>query len=259
MQKNWLHKFYFVLSILAMGSILLTWVMVSAYRPRLMPPPEAVWTRFMGTFDRPIRGVSLFGHAWNSLKRVFTGLIFAWSLGISFGTLIGWNKKCKAIFGTVFELLRPIPAIAWIPLVIMWFGIGELPKVILVFLGTFPTMVINSSSGVKLADKQNIDVGRAFGASRLQMLFEIVIPTALPSIFAGVRSSVGGGWLVVLAAEMLGANSGLGFLVTRGWEGGDIPLVVVAIIFIGVIGAVLSYITASIERRLCPWNVKRSD
>ncbi len=256
-RKQIIHNLlYWGLPILAVTLILVAWVMFSANNPRLMPPPGDVWQRFIKTFQRPIAKTTLFGHAWASLSRVLLALLFSWAFGIAFGIMIGWNKKCKAIFGSIFELIRPIPPIAWIPIVIMWFGIGEFPKVLLVFIGTFVPLVINTSTGISMVDKINIDVGKVFGGSNGQILKEIVIPTALPSIFAGIRTSVSSGWTTVLAAEMLGAQKGLGALVTRGWQGSDMALVLVAVITIAIIGAILAIILNKMEEVVCPWTRK---
>ena len=241
------------LPILAVACILCAWVIFSHNNPELFPTPVAVWERFIRTFTKPISKINLLGHAWDSMKRVLIALLLAWVLGILFGILIGWNKVCNAIFGSIFELLRPIPPIAWIPIRVMWLGIGELPKVILVFIGTFSPVVINTASGIKLVDPINIHVGKIFGANTWQTLKEIVVPTALPSVFAGMRTSVSNGWTTVLAAEMMGAQTGLGSLVTRGWQGSDMALVLVAVIAIAIIGALLSGITQRVEKAVCPW------
>ena len=158
----------------------------------------------------------------------------------------------KALFGSIFELFRPIPPIAWIPIIIMWFGIGEFPKILIVFIGSFIPVVINTEDGIRLVEKEYIDVGRVFGANRTQLLMEFVVPTALPAIFAGIRTSVSSAWTVVLAAEMLGADHGVGALVTRGWNAGDMALVFVSIICIGIIGAILAYVLNKLEKVVEP-------
>lgn len=252
--KKLKNTIYTILPIISIVLFVALWIILSYRSEGVFPSPVGTWQRFLLLLEKPIKKTSLLGHAWASLRRVLIALIFSWTIGISFGILIGWNKTCKALLGTIFECLRPIPPIAWIPIVIMCLGIGETAKVVVVFIGTFTPVVINTSAGITLVDKLNIDVGKAFGGNQRQVLFDIVIPTAYPSIFTGIRTSVGSGWTVVLAAEMLGASKGLGFLVTRGWEGGDMALVVVTIVCIGIIGALLSLVMAVIERRLCPWN-----
>lgn len=242
------------LPVLAIAFVAVGWILFSGSHPELMPPPSAVWKRFILTFTKPIAKTTLLGHAWASLRRVMLALLVAWAFGISFGILIGWNKKAKAFFGSIFEVIRPIPPIAWIPIIIMWFGIGEFPKILLVFIGTFVPLVINTCAGIEMVDKINIQVGRIFGGNNRQILVDLVVPTALPSIFAGIKTSVSSGWTTVLAAEMLGAKLGLGALVTRGWQGSDLSLVLVSVITIAIIGALLSIIIQKLEKVVCPWN-----
>lgn len=245
---------YWGLPVLAICSIGFLWISFSAVYPNLMPGPAAVWERMVRTFTKPIGRINLIGHAWASLKRVLFALLFAWGFGITFGIIIGWNKKARALLGSIFEVIRPIPPIAWIPLIIMWFGIGEGAKVIIVFIGTFVPLVINTSTGIRMVDPINLQVGKIFGGSNYQILTEIVVPTALPSIFAGIRTSVSSGWTTVLAAEMLGATAGLGSMVTKGWQGGDMALVLVAVITIAIVGFALTVVLNKLEKVVCPWN-----
>ena len=231
-QKAIRNVLYWGLPVLAIILIIIGWISFSAGNPDLMPTPLDVWERFIRTFTRPVAKTTLLGHAWASLRRVLIALFIAWAFGIGFGILIGWNRAARAFFGSIFEVIRPIPPIAWIPI------------------------VINTSAGIEMVDKINIHVGRIFGGNDKQILKEIVIPTALPSIFAGIRTSVSSGWTTVLAAEMMGAQQGLGSLVTRGWQGSDLSLVLVAVITIAIIGALLAIILQKLEEVLCPWNNK---
>jgi taurine transport system permease protein len=245
---------YIILPILSLLLIVMAYAFVQRKLPMLLPDAAGLWNRFTKTFTNPIKNVNLIGHILASLRRVMIALAFAWSLGILFGVLIGWNRVFKALFGSIFELFRPIPPIAWIPIIIMWFGIGEFPKILIVFIGSFIPVVINTEDGSRLVEKEYIDVGRVFGANRTQLLMEFVVPTALPAIFAGIRTSVSSAWTVVLAAEMLGADHGVGALVTRGWNAGDMALVFVSIICIGIIGAILAYVLNKLEKVVSPWN-----
>lgn len=153
---------YWGLPVLAVVLIAVGWISFSAFNPELMPSPAQVWERLVKTFTKPIAKTTLFGHAWASLRRVLLALLVSWVFGIAFGILIGWNKKARAFFGSIFEVIRPIPPIAWIPIVIMWFGIGEFPKILLVFIGTFVPLVINTSTGIEMVDRINIQVKYLF-------------------------------------------------------------------------------------------------
>jgi len=244
---------FWILPVLSICLILGGWIWFAATHPDLMPNPRQVFERFLRTFTRPVAKVRLPGHALASLQRVFLALIFAWIIGITLGILIGWNRAFKSVIGTLFEIVRPIPPIAWIPIVILWFGIDEFPKVLIIFIGTFVPVVINTAAGIALVDKINVDVGRIFGGNKYQILKSIIIPTALPSIFAGVRTSVSSGWTTMLAAEMIAAQQGLGSLVMRGWQGYDMALVMVAVIAIAIIGALLAFSLNALEKLVCPW------
>ena len=241
------------LPVLAVSIIIGGWIWFAVNNPRLMPTPVQVYERFLRTFTRPVARVNLLGHTWASLKRVLTALVFAWVIGITLGILIGWNRAFKSIIVTLFEIIRPIPPIAWIPIVIMWFGIEEFPRILIVFIGTFVPTVINTAAGIALVDKINMDVGRIFGGNKYQILGQILIPTALPSIFAGMRTSVSSGWTTVLAAEMIAAQHGLGAVVVRGWNGDDMALVMVAVIAIALIGALLAFSLDRLEKLVTPW------
>ena len=136
----------------------------------------------------------------------------------------------------------------------MWFGIGEFPKVIIVFIGTFTPVVVNTATGIRLVEPLYLEVGRMFHANDRKLLTEIALPSAMQSIFAGFRTATSGGLMVVLAAEMIGAKAGLGFLITRGQDAFDVPLIMVGMIVIAIVGTVISIFTDLLERRICPWS-----
>lgn len=241
------------LSAVSVGLLLLLWLFASGQNPELVPSPWKVAERMFLLFRKPISGHNLLGHILVSLRRVLIALLFSTTAGILLGIAIGWNKIAKKTLGTLFELIRPIPPIAWLPIIVMWYGVGEMPKIVMVFIGTLMPIVINTYTGIKIVDQSLLDVADTFQANERQMLMEIAIPSALPSIMAGIRNAIGVGWMVVLAAEMIGAKEGVGFLITRGMEFFDVPLIMVGMVAIGVVGALLSAGIEWIERRLCPW------
>lgn len=245
---------YYVLPVLSVALLIVGWIFLASAKPDLFPTPAATWARFIEILQKPVARVPLYLHILRSLRRVVIALVFACVLGVIFGVMVGWNRTFKATLGSLFEIIRPIPPIAWIPLITIWYGIGEFPKVLIIFIGTFAIVVTNTYTGVAMVDPLNLSVGRMFHASRLQLLTDFVIPAALPAIFAGIRMSIGVGWAIVLAAEMVGATSGVGFLIFRGNELRDMPLIFVCMFLIGIIGALLSWAASKLERRLCPWN-----
>lgn len=221
----------------------------------VLPSPVQVIQRMGRLFTEPIASTSLFGHIAVSLQRAFKGLLISIAVGIPFGILVGWNKKFASTFGVFFELLRPIPPLAWIPLLVTWFGISETSKVAMVILGAIVPVVVNSYTAVKMVPELYIEVGKMFHATtNTRILTTIVLPASLPTIFAGIRNSTSVSFICVLAAEMLAADSGLGFLITRGMNSFDVPLIMCGMVLIGGIGALISVVTNFIERKLCPWN-----
>ena len=222
---------YAILPVVSIALLVGLWIWVSQKYPLLFPSPAQTWERLVKLFKVPVMRVSYPGHIL--------------------------NRKMDAFFGTIFAFIRPIPPIAWIPLITILMGTSEASKILIVFIGAVMPVVINTHDGVRNVEKLYLDVGEVFNANKRQMLMEIAVPAAYPSIFAGIRTSTSTAWMVVLAAEMLGANRGVGFLVVKGMDSNDLPLVLVAMITIGVIGALLAVLTGYIEGRLWPWNKKK--
>ena len=252
------NRVYLFLPFLSVSLLIFLWFCVSRDGGAVFPSPGQTWARFIRLLERPIMRLSLWQHIIFSLRRVFIALLAAWTIGISFGILIGWSKKCNALFNPVFTGFRAVPPLAWIPLITIWFGIDEFPKILVVFIGALMPVVVNTHAGISNVNKLYLDVGTMFNASTLQKLFQIAIPSALDAIFAGIRTSTSAGWMVVLAAEMLGGKSGVGFLITRGMESGDLELVLLSMICIGLVGAALAIITQIVERVICPWTAIKS-
>lgn len=242
-----------VLTFISISALLILWVAVSSNNSQIFPTPSAVWERLIKMIEKPIGKTSILGHIAISMRRVLIGLSFATVLGILTGLGMGWSKKINAIISPIFTCLRPIPPIAWIPIIILWFGVGELPKVIIIFIGSYFIIGQNTAAGIAMVDPMYINVGRIYKASSWQMLMHIVFPAALPAIMAGLKIGLSSAWMVVVAAEMLASKSGLGFLITRGSDNLDTPLVMIGMICIGIVGALLSVVFGIIERRLCPW------
>jgi len=248
---------YAMLPVSSILFLFIMWVYVSGRNPDFFPTPKMTLERLIDLFKYPVSKISVFGHIWASLQRVLIAFGIATISGITLGLSMGWNKKINAFIGPLFEILRPIPPIAWIPLVILWFGVGEFPKVLLVFIGSFIPIVLNTYTGVKLLDPMYRNVGRVMKANSFQMLTHIVLPASVPAIFAGLRAALSSGWMVVVAAEMIASRSGVGFLITRGSESYDIALILCGMIIIGIVGALLSIVLTYVERWLCPWRVEQ--
>lgn len=250
--KKWLYR---IAPAFGIALLLAVWITASGRNVRIFPTPWIVLRRMWELLFQPVSGATLLGHLGISMLRVFIALGFAIVIGVPFGVLIGWSPRFRATLGAIFECIRPIPVLAWIPLIVMWFGIGEKAKIIMIFIGSFMPIVVNSYTGIKMVSPLYIDVGKMFNASsQKQLLTKIVLPAALPTIFAGIRNATSVAWMVVLAAEMLAAKSGLGFLICRGMEVFDISLVMAGMVSVGLAGVFLAFITNFVERKVCPWN-----
>lgn len=248
--------FYYISPTFAIVLFLVLWHITAVGGKALLPTPVDTFMRLITIWGTEISNQPMIAHVGISMLRIVSALVVAVLVGIPFGVALGWSKTFRAIFKPIFEIIRPVPPIAWVPLVTLWFGTGEIPRIIIIFMGVLMPIVVNSYSGVSLAPPLNIAVGKSFGANSYNMLFDIVLPSSLGAIFAGVRTAVGTGWMVLLAAEMLAAKSGVGFLIMQGTNNSDIELAIVGMVMIGVMGALFAYGFDYLERWLCPW--KRS-
>ena len=248
---------YKILPIVSIITIITLWLIATNSSSGNFPSPADVWERTVRLFTHPVKKRNLILHILASLQRVGLALLFDWTFGIAFGIMIGWYPKLRAFFSPLFDAFRAIPPLAWIPLITLWNGTGELSKVIIVIFGSLQSIVIDVKAGLSTVDKMYLDVGTVFNATPAQRLFKIAIPSSLDAIFAGVRTSTSAAWMVVLAAEMLGAgNAGVGLLISRGMDSMDMPLVLTGMIAIGLVGALLAIITQFAERLICPWTRK---
>ncbi len=216
----------------------------------LMPPPtsvaQAAWEL--------IQSGDLFKHFWASLKREAVAFLYA-SAAIPIGILMGWSKTAQNLCEPVFEMLRPIPPIAWIPLAILWFGISDLQNQFIIFLGIFFPLLINTIAGVKNVEHNVIRAARCLGASEFSVLTRIVFRAALPQIVTGVRVGLGVGWMALVAAELVGATSGLGWLISDARSVLRTDIILVGMISIGLAGLVIDQGLRWLAKKLLPWSL----
>jgi len=218
-----------------------------------LPSPITVLQKAAVMYSEPIGGNSMFAHIGYSLQRVLAAYLLAAGIGIPLGIAMGWNVTIRKIVSPIFELLRPIPPLAWIPLAILWLGIGEGPKIFICFVGAFVIFVLNAYTGMRYTERLLIDAARTFGATRHQQLFNVAIPASLPSVFAGVQNAMSMAWMCVVAAELVGAREGVGFIIIQGGDLSDVPMIIVGMVTIGLIGFALAVSLRFLERMLCPW------
>lgn len=241
-------------SVVSLGIFILFWQIISMNsNTEFFPTPLMVWDEAIRLFNNPIGGNSIFMHVYYSMKRVLIAYFWAVLLGLPLGLYMGWNRVCEKIVMPVFELLRPIPPIAWIPIAILWLGVAEGSKIFICFVGAFVILVLNAYTGMRYVDPLLIDAARSFGSTRNQQFFNVAVPACLPSIFAGVQNALSMAWMCVLAAELVGAREGVGFIIIQGMDLNNPPMILVGMILIGIIGSVLAASLRRLEQALCPW------
>lgn len=219
----------------------------------VFPSPAEVLAGIAVGVVEPIGRVTLVGHVGASLSRVAVGYVCSAILGTLVGLLMGTSRLGKALFNGVFNMIKPIPGIAWIPLAILWFGTGNLTIYFIIFVGGFSQMVMNTMAGAENVSQELIGVARVLGLKKNKVFITIVLPSCVPYIFAGLQISLSTSWMAVLAAEMITATKGCGWLITAGMQGGGMTNSVIGMISIGVIGLILAALMRALERRLCSW------
>jgi len=224
----------------------------------LMPGPLAVLELFFKSFVKPIGRHTILEHAAISLRRVMIGYCVGIVCGVIIGVGMGVSRTFEAIFKPIFEMLRPIPTIAWIPLAILWFGVGETQKHFIIFYGTFVNVTLNAYSGVMRVDPVLIGAAQMLGAADRQLLPKVILPATVPSIFAGMQTGLSAGWMGVIAAEMVRSSEGLGWTIIMGQETANTTQILAGMVAIAIIGFLLATTMRNLERRLCKWNERTS-
>jgi ABC-type nitrate/sulfonate/bicarbonate transport system permease component len=224
--------------------------------PVTLPSPET----FLGTLTdfvtKGYAGKSALTHVAASVVRTFTGLAGGILLGIPVGLLIGYNPVANAVLGPIFAFIRPVPPIAFIPLVILYFGIGEFPKILLIGAAAFWYVVLNTSNGVRSVPEDLVRAALNLGVRQHQLFFRVILPAALPQVMAGIKTATALSWAIVVAAELVAAQEGLGYMIMDGATFFRVPYVYLGIVIIGVIGLILEGVTVAIERRVLHWRGK---
>ena len=246
------------LGILSVGLALLLWEAAAGLLiPRLYPTAAALLPTPVAVV---VEGIDLFatgsllGHAWASFQRVLGGVALVLVTAIPLGIGLARSRGLRRVVEPLVELIRPISPLAWIPLTLLWFGVSNTQNVSIVYITAFFPLLINTTVGVRNAERPLQTAALPRGASRRQLLRFVVLPNAYPYIFAGVRISFGLGWVAIVAAELVGATSGLGFLIedSRGIFRSD--RIVMSMIIIGLLGALIDRGLRALQRRMMPWH-----
>jgi len=212
---------------------------------KLIPGP---WAVARGLAELTARGL-LFRYVVASLFRVTWGYFMAVALAIPVGIALGWYGRVDRTLSPILQVLRPISPLAWIPLSILWFGVGDAPAIFIIFLGSFFPMALTTVSAVRNISTVHVNVARNFGLGPTDVLRKVIVPAILPQLIVGLRLSLGIAWLVVVAAEMIAVNSGLGFLIVDARNAGNrYDLVIAGMVMIGLTGLVLDAGMRRLER-----------
>lgn len=216
----------------------------------LLPPPTAIGKAAVEL----IASGELLMHLWQSLKRELIAFAFALA-AVPIGIAMGWSRRVHEQIDPIIEILRPIPPIAWIPLSILWLGIGNAQNQFIIFLGIFFPLLINTIQGVKNIEPNIVRAAQCLGASQWQILKRVVLPATLPQIFTGIRIGFGVGWMALVAAELVGASSGLGFLINDARSLLRTEVVILGMLTIGLVGLLIDLLIRRIARRVLPWSL----
>ncbi|WP_136160869.1 taurine ABC transporter permease TauC [Escherichia coli] len=246
------------LSIGTLAVLLTVWWTVAALQlisPLFLPPPQQVLAKLL-TIAGPqgFMDATLWQHLAASLTRILLALLAAVLIGIPVGIAMGLSPTVRGILDPIIELYRPVPPLAYLPLMVIWFGIGETSKILLIYLAIFAPVAMSALAGVKSAQQVRIRAAQSLGASRAQVLWFVILPGALPEILTGLRIGLGVGWSTLVAAELIAATRGLGFMVQSGGEFLATDVVLAGIAVIAIIAFLLELGLRALQRRLTPWH-----
>lgn len=220
------------------------WWVVIATESVIFPTP---WQVVTGTTEL-IKDGTLWEHIYSSLFRVGAGFFLAVAIAIPLGLWMGWVSGAYITLNPLFQILRPISPIAWIPIAILWFGVGNASPIFLIFISSVFPMIVQTTAGVHTIERRYLRAAENFGVSRYTLFTQVVIPAVLPQIIVGMRIGIGVAWLVVVAAEMIALRSGLGYLIMDSRNAGNrYDLVIAAMIIIGLIGLLLDGLMRLLE------------
>lgn len=244
------------ISVATVLGILALWTLVTSLKlvdTTLLPSPWGLVSRFAELIENGYQGTSLAGHVLISLQRALLGFFIGTLVGVPLGLLMGSNSKVRAVFGPIFSFARPIPPIAFIPIVVLYFGLGETGKVVLIAVTSLNYVTVNAMAG---ADTVSISLKRAagvLGLNRWQYLTTVVVPSAAPNIMTGLKVAMALSWAVVVAAELVGAQKGLGYIASSAALVFQVGDVFISVILIGLIGLTLDRLLTWTDARLIHW------
>lgn len=222
-------------------------------QPLFLPSPQAVWQQFIEVSQDGFADATLLTHLGWSAMRVFGAFALAVVTAIPVGVLMGVNRVVRGIFDPIVEFYRPLPPLAYLPLVVIWLGIGESSKIVLIYLAMFAPLALSARAGVRAVAIEQIHAAYSMGATRSQVLWHVIAPAALPDILTGMRIAIGFGWTTLVAAEMVAATAGLGFMVLSASKFMVTDVVIMGILVIGALALAFDMLMRWMEAKLVPW------
>jgi taurine transport system permease protein len=245
-----------VVAALFLCSLILAWICVSHFglvSPLFLPSPMAVIHQFVAVSRDGFPDVTLASHLLWSLRRVAIALVVACLFAIPTGFAIALSPIARGIFDPIIQFYRPIPPLAYLPLIIIWFGIDEAAKIILIYLAIFWIVEVATAAGVKGVPIERINAAKSMGATRWQVLWFVILPSALPNILVGIRIGLANGWSALVAAELIAATRGLGFMIETASQYLATDIVMMGIGVIGLVAFAMELMLRGLERVLVPW------
>ena len=246
-------------SLVSAGLMFAAWWIASHtgwVKPLFLPRPEAIWIAFQQSLAGDIDGHTLYGHFAASVARVFAAFVLAVTVAVPVGLAMGVSRVARGVFDPPIEFYRPLPPLAYLPLMVIWFGIGETSKIILLFLAIFAPVALAARAGVRSVSQEQIQAARSMGASPWQVVLHVIAPGALPEILVGLRIGMGVGWTTLVAAEMVAADAGLGKMVFNAANFLRTDVVMLGTIVIGIVAFAFEMLMRWVEKRAAPWKGK---
>ncbi|MDB5877144.1 MAG: taurine transporter permease [Variovorax sp.] len=244
------------ISVITVAVLIGVWFAVTnlgLVKPLFLPTPQAVFQQFYEYLTGQANDKPLWQHFLASMFRVFSAFLLACVTAIPIGIAMGMSRVMRGIFDPPLEFYRPLPPLAYLPLIIIWFGIDELPKVLLIFLSCFAPLALAARAGMRSASQEQINAAYSMGASYMQVVRHVILPSAMPDILIGMRIAIGFGWTTLVAAEMVAANLGLGQMVLNASNFLRTDIVIMGIIVIGVVAYLFDLLMRWVEGRVVPW------
>lgn len=238
-------------------SLLALWWIATTFQwvpPLFLPSPKSIYTAFIDAWNGDLQGgLPLMEHFRQSMFRVFGAFTLAVLTAVPIGVMMGVSRIARGVFDPPIEFYRPLPPLAYLPLIVIWFGIDETSKIILIFLACFAPLAMSAQAGVKSVTIEQINAAYSMGATRWQVIRHVVLPAALPDILTGMRIAIGFGWTTLVAAEMVAATAGLGQMVLNASNFLRTDVVIMGIALIGLIAYGFDMLMRRMETWLVPW------